>query len=112
MPRAGSLVIVLSLALTAHAQEAIAPFVPPNASSVSGTVLRGQLVWGGTDGWPGAPDFFCRHSNSQSSLVRSWSRVLGPEMGRGASRTTNGPGTMGRTEDYGRTKVQARSTKA
>jgi hypothetical protein len=45
MPRGGSLVIiVLSLALTVHAQEAIAPFVPPNATSVSGNVFRGQLL--------------------------------------------------------------------
>ena len=45
MPRGGSLVVViLSIALTAHAQEVIAPFVPPNANSVSGNVLRGQLL--------------------------------------------------------------------
>ena len=70
MPRGGSLVIiVLSIALTAHAQEAIAPFVPPNANSVSGNVLRGQLLWGRTDSWPGAPDFFCRQSNSQSNVL-------------------------------------------
>jgi hypothetical protein len=70
MPRRGSLVIIiLSIALTAHAQETIAPFVPPNANSVSGNVLRGQLLWGRTDGWPGAPDFFCRQSNSQLNVL-------------------------------------------
>ena len=54
MPRRGSLVIVIiSIAFTAHAQEAIAPFVPPNASSVSGNVFRGQLLWGRTDGGTG-----------------------------------------------------------
>ena len=70
MPRGGSLVIIiLSIALTAHAQEALAPFVPPNATSASGNVLRGQLLWGRTDSWPGAPDFFCRQSNSQSNVL-------------------------------------------
>ena len=70
MPRGGSLVIIiLSIALTAHAQEALAPFVPPNANSASGNVLRGQLLWGRTDSWPGAPDFFCRQSNSQSNVL-------------------------------------------
>ena len=50
MPRGGSLfIIILSIALTAHAQEALAPFVPPNANSASGNVLRGQLLWGRTD---------------------------------------------------------------
>ena len=70
MPRGGSLVIIiLSIAFTAHAQEALAPFVPPNANSASGNVLRGQLLWGRTDSWPGAPDFFCRQSNSQSNVL-------------------------------------------
>jgi len=68
MPRAGSLVIILSLSLTVRAQEALAPFVPPNADSVAGTVLRGQLLWGRTEIWPGAPDFFCRQSESHSNV--------------------------------------------
>ena len=68
MRRAGSLVIILFLSFTAYAQDALAPFVPPNAESVSGTVLRGQLLWGRTGGWPGTPDFFCRQSESHSNV--------------------------------------------
>ena len=69
MPRAGSLVIILSLSLTARAQEVLAPFVPPNAGSVSGNVLRGHLLWGRPESWPGTPDFFCRQSESHSDVL-------------------------------------------
>jgi hypothetical protein len=68
MPRGGSLVLFLSLSLTVHAQEALAPFVPSNANIVGGNVLRGQLLWGRTESWPGAPDWFCRQSESHSNV--------------------------------------------
>lgn len=68
MRRTGSLVLVLMLSLTASAQEALAPFVPPNADSLAGNVLRGQLLWGRSEGWPGAPDLFCRQSESHSNV--------------------------------------------
>jgi hypothetical protein len=69
MPRGGSLVLFLSLSLTVNAQEALAPFVPSNANSVGGNVLRGQLLWGRTESWPGAPDLFCRQSESHSNVA-------------------------------------------
>jgi len=69
MPRVVSLVVLVSLSVVARAQEVMAPFVPPNAASVAGNVLRGHLLWGRTEGWAGAPDFFCRQSNSQSNVL-------------------------------------------
>jgi hypothetical protein len=71
MVRAGLLMIALLLSVPAHAQEAaaIAPFVPPNVFTIRGNVFTGQLLWGRTDSWAGAPDFFCRQTNSQSNVV-------------------------------------------
>jgi hypothetical protein len=69
MKRLVSLVGVLFMSLSVDAQQdALRPFVPPNAQIKLGTVLTGQLLVGRTDAWPGAPDFFCRQSNSQSNV--------------------------------------------
>lgn len=71
MVRVGLLIIFLLVSLPAHAQEsvAIAPFVPPNVGLIRGNVFSGQLLWGRVNGWPGAPDFFCRQSDSQSNVI-------------------------------------------
>jgi hypothetical protein len=67
MKRLVSLVGVLVMSLSVDAQQdALRPFVPPNAEIKLGTVLSGQLLVGRADAWPGAPDFFCRQSDSQS----------------------------------------------
>ena len=69
MKRFVSLVSVLFMSFSVHApQDALRPFVPPPAEIKLGTVLTGQLLVGRTDAWPGAPDFFCRQSNTQASL--------------------------------------------
>jgi len=64
-----SLLAACLIVFTAHAQDALAPFVPPNAATVNGTVMPSHVLVGRTDGWPGAPDFFCRESESHASLV-------------------------------------------
>jgi len=65
-----SLVGVLCMSFSLHAQQdALRPFVPPDAAVKLGTVLTGQLLAGRTDAWPGAPDFFCRQSTTSSSNV-------------------------------------------
>src|SRR5687768_11722257 len=70
MKRLTGLVGVLFMSFSVHAQQdALRPFVPPNAEIKLGTVLTGQLLVGRKDAWPGAPDFFCRQSNTQASLV-------------------------------------------
>lgn len=67
MKRLLSLVGVLCASFSIEAQQdALRPFVPPNAEIKLGTVLRGQFLVGRADAWPGAPDFFCRQSNTQS----------------------------------------------
>jgi hypothetical protein len=69
MKRLVAFVGVLFMSFSVHAQQdALKPFVPPNAEMKLGTVLTGQLLAGRTDAWPGAPDFFCRQSNSQSTV--------------------------------------------
>jgi hypothetical protein len=69
MKRLVAFVGVLFMSFSVHAQQdALKPFVPPNADMKLGTVLTGQLLVGRTDAWPGAPDFFCRQSNSQSTV--------------------------------------------
>jgi hypothetical protein len=70
MKRLISLVGVLFLSFSVHAQQdALRPFVPPDAAIKLGTVLTGQLLAGRTDAWPGAPDFFCRQSTTSASEV-------------------------------------------
>jgi hypothetical protein len=70
MKRLVSIVGVLFMSFPVHAQQdALRPFVPPNAEIKVGTVLTGQLLVGRTDAWPGAPDFFCRQSSTQASVV-------------------------------------------
>src|SRR4051812_41319414 len=70
MMRLVSLVGVLCMSFSLHAQQdALRPFVPPDADVKLGTVLTGQLLAGRTDAWPGAPDFFCRQSTTSSSNV-------------------------------------------
>jgi hypothetical protein len=68
MPRV-TFVLVVVLSLTVSAREAMAPFVPPNARSKKVQVIDRHLLWGRTDGWEGAPDFFCRQSDSQSNVI-------------------------------------------
>jgi hypothetical protein len=70
MKRLAGLVGMLFMSFSVHAQQdALRPFVPPNAEIKLGTVLTGQLLVGRKDAWAGAPDFFCRQSNTQASLV-------------------------------------------
>ena len=70
MKRLTGLVGVLFMSFSVHAQQdALRPFVPPNAEVKLGTVMTGQLLVGRKDAWPGAPDFFCRQSTTQASLV-------------------------------------------
>ena len=69
MKRLVSLVGVLFMSLSLHAQQdALRPFVPPDAELKLGTVLTGQLLAGRMDAWPGAPDFFCRQSTTASAV--------------------------------------------
>ena len=69
MKRVASLVGVLFMSFTLHAQQdALRPFVPPDADIKLGTVLTGQLLAGRSDAWPGAPDFFCRQSTTASNI--------------------------------------------
>src|SRR6266498_4904700 len=69
MTRLVALVAVLFMSFSVHAQQdALRPFVPPNAELRLGTVLTGQLLAGRTDAWPGAPDFFCRQSTIPSNV--------------------------------------------
>ena len=70
MKRWLSLVGVLFMSFSVHAQQdALRPFVPPNAEVKLGTVLTGQLLVGRADAWPGAPDFFCRQSTTASNVL-------------------------------------------
>lgn len=69
MKRFGSLLVMVFVGLTAHAQDGLLPFVPPNATNKTGTVISDHLLVGRLDGWPGAPDFFCRESESHASQV-------------------------------------------
>ena len=68
MSRLGTVAIVLGISLTVHAQDALAPFVPQNAAR-KGTVLEGHVLAGRKDSWAGAPDFFCRQSDSHSDVL-------------------------------------------
>jgi hypothetical protein len=69
MKRLVSLMGVLFMSFSVHAQQdALRPFVPPDAALKLGTVLTGQLLVGRTDAWPGAPDFFCRQSTTASNV--------------------------------------------
>jgi len=69
MKRFISLVGVLFMSFSAHAQQdALRPFVPPDAEIKLGTVFTGQLLVGRPDAWPGAPDFFCRQSTTASPV--------------------------------------------
>ena len=70
MKRLTGLVAVFFMSFSVHAQQdALRPFVPPNAEITLATVMTGQLLVGRKDACPGAPDFFCRQSNTQASLV-------------------------------------------
>jgi hypothetical protein len=55
MSRLGTIALTLGISFTVHAQDALAPFVPRNASR-EGTVLKGHLLGGRPDSWAGAPD--------------------------------------------------------
>jgi hypothetical protein len=68
MPRA-TFGFVLALSLTVSARETLAPFVPPNASTTKVRAFDRHLLWGRTDAWEGAPDFFCRQSDSHSNVI-------------------------------------------
>jgi hypothetical protein len=68
MSRLGTIALTLGISFTVHAQDALAPFVPRNASR-EGTVLKGHLLGGRPDSWAGAPDFFCRQSESHSDVL-------------------------------------------
>ena len=65
--RVSILTLSLLAASSASAQE-LRPFTPPNAAP-TGNVFTGQLLWGRPDAWPGAPDFFCRQSESHSDVA-------------------------------------------
>jgi len=70
MKRFVSVAGVLFMSFSAHAQQdPLRPFVPPTAEITLGTVLTGQLLVGRTDAWPGAPDFFCRQSSTESAVI-------------------------------------------
>jgi hypothetical protein len=60
---------VLLLSLTVSARETLAPFVPPDAKSTKVRTIDRHLLWGRTDAWEGAPDFFCRQSVSHSNTI-------------------------------------------
>ena len=69
MKRLVSLVGVLFMSFSVHAQQdALRPFVPPDAELKRGTVWTGQFLVGRADAWPGAPDFFCRQSSTESTV--------------------------------------------
>jgi len=63
-----TLFLVLAFSLTVSAQQAMAPFVPQNAPASIWAIDR-HLLWGRTDTWEGAPDFFCRQSESHSNVI-------------------------------------------
>jgi hypothetical protein len=70
MKRLVAFVGVLVMSFSAHAQQdALRPFVPPDATMKLGTVMTGQFLAGRTDAWAGAPDFFCRQSTTSASQV-------------------------------------------
>ena len=65
----GTLAFLLALSLTGSASDIPAPFVPPNASTRAGLVVDSHLLAGRSDAWEGAPDFFCRQSESHSNVI-------------------------------------------
>jgi hypothetical protein len=69
MKRLVSIMAMLVVSLSVHAQQdPLRPFIPPDAAIRLGTVLTGQLLVGRPDAWPGAPDFFCRQSTTDSTV--------------------------------------------
>jgi hypothetical protein len=68
MPRV-TFALDLALSLTVSARDTLAPFVPPNAGSTKIQKFDRHLLWGRTDAWEGAPDFFCRQSESHSDVI-------------------------------------------
>ena len=67
MPRA-TIFFVLAFSLTVSAQ-VVAPFVPPNAIPSNLWAIDRNLLWGRLDNWEGAPDFFCRQSETHSNVI-------------------------------------------
>jgi hypothetical protein len=65
----GTFAFLLALSLTGSAGNIPAPFVPPNATTRGGLVVDGHLLAGRSDAWQGAPDFFCRQSDSHSNVI-------------------------------------------
>ena len=60
---------VLLMSLSGQAQDRLSPFLPSDATVRTGMIISGHLLVGRTDGWPGAPDFFCRESVSNATQV-------------------------------------------
>jgi len=67
MPRA-TIFFVLAFSLSVSAQ-VVAPFVPPNAIPSNLWAIDRNLLWGRLDNWEGAPDFFCRQSETHSNVI-------------------------------------------
>jgi hypothetical protein len=59
-------VLLMSLSGQA-AQDPLSRFLPSDVTTRKGTIISGHLLVGRADGWPGAPDFFCRESTSNAT---------------------------------------------